>query len=69
LKIERGKACPFYYSTDGSSCRRGNRTAVLVGTAAVSGVAGWRMIGMLLNGACFMIAALVYVVMFARCFA
>jgi hypothetical protein len=43
--------------------------AVLVGSAAPVGVAGWRLLGMLLNRACFMIAALVYVVMFARCFA
>jgi hypothetical protein len=43
--------------------------AVLVGTAATAGVAGWRLLGMLLNWTCFMIAALVYFVKFARCFA
>jgi hypothetical protein len=43
--------------------------AVLVGSAATAGVAGWRLLGMLLNWTCFMIAALVYVVNFARCFA
>ena len=43
--------------------------AVLVGTRAADGVCGWALLGRLLNWVCFIIAALVYVVMFARCFA
>jgi hypothetical protein len=43
--------------------------AVLVGTPAADGVRGWALLGSLLNWVCFIIAALVYVVMFARCFA
>jgi hypothetical protein len=43
--------------------------AVLVGTPAADGVLGWDLLRRLLNWICFIIAALVYVVMFARCFA
>jgi len=43
--------------------------AVLVGTPATDTVLGWALLGKLLNWICFIIAALVYVVMFARCFA
>jgi len=43
--------------------------AVLVGTRAADGVCGWALLGRLLNWVCFIIAALVYVVMFAKCFA
>ena len=43
--------------------------AVLVGTPAADRVRGWALLGKLLNWVGFIIAALVYVVMFARCFA
>jgi hypothetical protein len=43
--------------------------AVLVGAPVADGVCGWDLLGRLLNWICFIIAALVYVVMFARCFA
>jgi hypothetical protein len=43
--------------------------AVLVRTPAADGVCGWALLGRLLNWVCFTIATLVYVVMFARCFA
>jgi hypothetical protein len=43
--------------------------AVLVGTSTADGVHAWSLLGGLLNRVCFIIAALVYVFIFVRCFA